>query len=740
MAKQRRGARTAPTDVSPRPTPARALARLLRCVLLAGLAAAGPLAGSASAVEPFRMDEAVQFQADELTYDSRNKITELRGNVEAVQGGRRLLADRMVYDENRNLVTAQGNVTLFEPTGEVIKGDQMEVTGDLKTGIIDNIRAVLADGSRLTAARGERKDGAVTTMHEATYTPCFPCAEDPDRAPLWQVRAVKVVHDQNEKIIEFSHSWLDISGVPVFYLPYLSQPDPTVKRKTGLLIPGFGQSSDLGFVAQVPVFVVLSDSQDATITPWVTSEEGPVLEGQYRQALAHGKIDVSASGTRDSRQRWRGHVDGESRFDFSERWRGGLEVERTSDRTYLRRYGFDNEQTLTSRIFAESFVNRRDYFVGQAIAFQNLEDDVDQETIPYVAPWFDYVHFSEQDRFGGRTDLRLDAVALTREDGTDTRRLSSRAEWQRPFVGPLGDLITVSAALWGDGYNVDELRTGGRQDDFSGFSGRVFPQAGAQWRMPLVRDGESVQQIVEPIGELILAPTYGNPRRIPNEDSQDFELEDTNLFGFDRFPGIDRVDEGPRVNYGLNWSAFGLGGAAASAFVGQSYAFNDDDDFGPGTGLEDKISDVVSAVDLRPVPWLDLLYRNRIDHNSFELKRNEFGAEVGVDAVRLRGTYVRYDGQPQNDLRGREEVEYTLDTQLTRFWRSRFFGTTDIRSESQREIGLRVIYEDECFIFSTELARENFRDKDVEPTNIVFFRLGFKTLGDIGTGINPGGG
>ena len=685
-------------------------------------------------------DRPVQFQADEMTYDSRNKVTTARGNVVVVQDQRRLLADTLVYDELNDRLTATGNVTLYEPSGEVIRANSLEVTGDLKNGVIEDVRAILADGSRLTASRGERRDGVLTQVENASYTPCFPCAEDPSRAPLWQVRAVKVVHDQNEKIVEFSHAWLDFSGVPVFYVPYFYQPDPTVKRKSGLLIPGFGHSSDLGFIIQVPYYAVLSDSQDVTLTPWFTSNEGPVLEAEYRQALAHGDINFSGSGTYDSDGHAMGHVLGKARYDISEDWRAGLDAQRTTNRTYLRRYGFDNSRTLTSRLYGENFRGANDYLTGRVMAFQDLEDNIDQETVPYVAPWIDYYHVSDIDRFGGRTDVQLDTVALTRQDGTDTRRLSGRVQWERPFIGPLGDVVTVSTALWGDGYNVENQTTTNRQNSYNGFSGRVFPQASAQWRMPLIRESESIQQIVEPVVEAVLAPNYGNPSRIPNEDSQDFELQDTNLFGLHRLPGIDLVDEGPRINYGLNWMLFGTGASSASVFVGQSYSFFQDNTFGQGTGLQDNVSDIVSSIDLVPVPWLDVIYRNRLDHSSLAFRRNELTTRVGVDALRIGATYVRYQAQPENDLQGREEAQYTLDSQLTRFWRSRIFGITDIRADSQREIGLRLVYEDECFLFSGEYARQNFKDRDVEPSNVFFFRVGLKTLGDVGSKFKPGGG
>ena len=167
----------------------------------------------AEAVEPVAMDQFIQFQSDELTYDSRGRITRATGNVVAVQAGRRLVADTVTYNELQNVVTAEGNVTLYEPSGEVISAKSLQLTGDLKAGVIEDMRAVLADGARLSAERGERREGTITSARNATYTPCFPCADDPTRAPLWQVRAAKVVHNQDNRTIEFSHSWLDLSRI-----------------------------------------------------------------------------------------------------------------------------------------------------------------------------------------------------------------------------------------------------------------------------------------------------------------------------------------------------------------------------------------------------------------------------------------------------------------------------------------------------------------------------------------------
>ncbi len=710
------------------------------CPVRASLALALYLGAAAAAVadEPGATSEpAIVFIADTLTYDSSARVVHASGHVQANRNGRTLVADEVSYDEVNDRATAKGNITLFEPTGEVIFADEVELSGDLKDGVIENLRAVLSDGARLAAANAERAGGNVTTAHRAVYSPCFSCPADPDRPLIWQVKAVKVVHQQEDKIIEFYEAQLEIADIPVFWLPYFYTPDPTVERKSGFLIPTFGNSGELGFFAQVPYFWAISPQEDVTITPWFMTEEGLLLEGQYRRALKQGSIRTQGMITNDSDGRTRGAIDSAVRYDIDETWRAGLTATRTTNSTFLRIYGNDDRRTLTSRAYAEAF-SERNYFVANVYGFQGMDPDDRQNVIPWAAPWLDYSIRTRPDALGGITDVRLDALALTREDGLDTRRLSARGGYSVPQVGPLGDVYTLSASVWADGYNVNNLDLSNANDRFDGSRGRLFPQAGLSWRLPFMRTDETVSQIIEPRAEIIAAPNYGNPNRIPNEDSQDFEFDYANVFGMSRQPGLDRVEKGPRVNYGLNYEISGNTGGSASVFVGQVYRFREDNSFPNRSGLNTNVSDVVSAVQLSPNSYLDLIYSNRLNNDDLDPVRHELTTLAGVDALNASVTYVRLQGEPDNDLPFREEVGFGLNSKLTRHWRSRVFGTRDLQgSGSWRSIGARLMYEDECFFFGAEFRRRDINDGDVDSSNAIFVRLGFKTLGDIGAGYKP---
>jgi LPS-assembly protein len=687
-------------------------------------------------------DEPIVFTADELTFDRERETVRATGNVEIAYGERILLANEITYFQAQDVVVAAGDVALLDVTGHVLFADRVEVTGDLRDGVLENLRAILADGARFAAVGGRRTAGNVTEMRKAVYSPCFLCPEDPTRPPLWQIKAVRIVHNEEQREIEYRDAWIELAGIPVVYTPYLSHPDPTVTRKSGFLFPSFGLSSDLGFVAALPYYWAISDNKDATFTPIYTSNEGPVLAVEYRHAMRNGWLSMTGSGTYygpdatvDDVPNVRGHVFSEFRYDIDETWRGGIDFNRVSDDTYLRRYRFGgSERALTSRGFVEGF-RVRDYMQVSAYGFQTLEAGVDQATLPIVAPFADYNFVSRPDPLGGRTTVDMNAVALTRQEGTDMRRLSARTEWALPFQDAIGGIYRASAMLWADGYNVSNVGIPGQPQDFSGFTGRVWPQAALEWRWPWLRDGETVDQVIQPVLQIVTSPIGGNTAKIPNEDSQAVEIDVNNLISTNRFPGIDRVEGGTRFNYGLDWEAFTAVGYSARAFLGQSYRLHTDDSFPVGSGFREKLSDVVADLNLQFAPWLDIGYRTRFDVENRTFRRNEVWFGGGVPALSLGGTYVFFADQEDGEFEGRQEINLTVQSQLTRFWRGRVFGLRDLAEEqTQLTFGIGFTYEDECFLLDGSWTRERFRDRDLEPDNAFLVRVGLKTLGEGGIG------
>ena len=714
-------------------------ARACLAAAVAVLCLAVPLAVRAQA--PTDTAAPVVMRADSLAHDSTRNLVIATGNVEFAQGERILLADRVTYDAQNDTVTASGNVTMLEPTGEVIFADYVELRDGMKSGVIRDFRMLLTDGSRLAANGAVRSDGR-TEMSKAVFSPCQLCPDHPEHPPLWQIKSVRVVHDQQRRDIEYSDAFLEVFGVPVAYTPYFSHPDPTVKRRSGFLTPSFGGHSQLGLTTQIPYFLELAPYRDVTFAPIFTSKEGVVLAGEYRERTRSGQFEFSGSITRPrlrdddgalaGGRDTRGHIEGLGRFDIDDTWRWGFDIERSTDDTYMRRYGFGSEDTLTSHLFVEGF-RGRNYAAVNGYAFQGLEIDDDPGDTPIVLPIADYNFIGDPGRHGDRYTIDANLMALTRTAGTDSRRLSLTGGWHLPYIGPIGDVYTLSASLRGDVYLVDEVEvptgTGIRTE--SGLTGRVVPLLSLDWRYPFIRQSGTVRQVIEPMFRASISPYGGNPDDIPNEDSQSFEFDDTNLFSVNRFPGLDRIEGGPRISYGLRLGAYGLGGGRTTAFIGQSFRVKADSTFDAGSGLEDNLSDFVGRVTIAPSKFLDLAYRFQLDGGDFAPRRNEVDLTTGPDWFRLNVGFLSIEDAPSDleKIGKREELSASARLALTPHWSFTAVNRRNLQTDDAINIGFGLTYQDECILFSTQLDRRFTEDRDIAPDTSLRFVIKLKHLG-----------
>jgi LPS-assembly protein len=715
---------------------------MARLAAMAIIAAAIAVASPGGAQQFQGAGVPVVLRADEVSYDQEIGVVRATGNVEASQGDRVLTADAITYNERTDTVTAQGNVVLLEPTGEVLFADYVELRDEFKNGVITGIRVRLTDNSRLAANEARRSDGNRTEMSKAVYSPCESCRENPQRPLLWQLKANRVIHNQQAQRIDYYDAFLEVFGVPVAYTPFFSHPDPTVDRQTGFLVPDYGSSSDLGLMLRVPYYFNITPSMDATFAPLFTSKEGVVLAGEYRQRLAQGSFEFSGSitrpkerdinGERLATRDTRGHIFGMGRFQVDPTWRWGFDLARSTDDTYLRRYEILNDDTLTSDIFVEGF-RGRNYFNASAYSFQGLRDDDDPGLTPSIWPIVDYNFVSEPTRLGSRYHLDVNLLQLTRTEGTDSRRLSVNTGWQLPYVAPAGDVYTLSANLRGDIYLVNGLARPGRAagDSFSGVTGRFHPRLALDWRYPFVREQGTVRQVIEPLASVVLSPFEANPDEIPNEDSVSFEFDDTNLFSHDRFPGLDRVEGGPHFNVGLKAGVYGASGGSTTLIFGQTFRTRDNDTFPQRSGLETTRSDYVGRLTITPNEYFQYNHRFRLDRDDFGFRRNEIDLAMGPDRARLNFGFVELSRDLSADeAQSRRELRASGRIKLTEFWSANGSWRRDLSQNGGTiSAGVGISYEDECIIFTSSFRRDFTRDRDIKPSTSINFRIALKHLG-----------
>jgi LPS-assembly protein len=738
---------------------------------LSGLAAVlAVIAGAGAPAHAQRQqtspDVPVMLIADELIADEDLGVVTAQGNVEAAQGDRILRADTLTFNRRTNVITASGRVSLVEPTGEVAFAEFVELTSDLREGVMRGFRMLMADQSRFAAVTTRRADGSRTTMRRATYSPCEPCAENPGRAPMWQIRANRVRHDQERKEVVYDDAWLEIRGVPVAYTPYLSHPDSQEKRKSGLLIPELLTSSNVGTMVVAPYFQTLGPSADVTLMPTFIQENTnpgsrssflssdsslrfmPMAE--YRKRFGAGNLHVNGSWltpynavAREGQKQNRGHINVTARFDADDTWRWGLSALRSSDTTYMDRYRMYQrfqlfrQESHESRIYVEGFQDRG-YATLEAFGYQSLRPEDDPATSPIVLPVARYSFVGAPQSHGAYWTFDASGYSVYRSKGLRSQRTTTIAGWHLPYTASDGSIYKLSATLQGDMFHTADFDSRAATSTFrpesAGFAGRALPQVGLEWRRPMARIDGAYRTIVEPITAFYLAPNLGSQRNLPNEESRTVTFDDTALFQMNRFPGSDRVESGARFVYGVNTSFRHLRGGLISVFLGQQLRSDVERALPTASGFNTTTSDYVSRVVVVPHSWFSMSHRAQADDRTGKFLRQAIGASFGPAPFQFSTSYIQVDRALQpTALRSVRQISYSLNTRIDENWRMRALAAQSLLDSDPGLLvaGISTVYEDECFLFGIDLVRRNIGRADIPADSTLFFRFGFRTLGEL---------
>ena len=703
---------------------------------------------------PSKDEEQIQFSADELTYDTDTDIITASGDVRMYREGERLRADSIIWNRKTGQVVARGNIVVTNPGGDQAYGDAVELTDSLKDGVVSNMLVVLDRGGRLAAESGSRDAQGVVTLNNAAYTPCAVVdSENCPKEPSWKITAVSVIYNPTRQRIYYKGARISVFGFASLPLPALSNPvgDGT---QSGLLTPDIRYTRTNGFEFAQPYYFAIGANRGLKITPRVFSDVLPLLQAEYSALTARGAYRLGAYGTVSdrtdtgfvnpvtSRNVFRGYIEGAGRFQFNEKWSASASLRVATDRTFLRRYDISRDDILRSTARIER-IDQDSYFSLAAWAVQTLRVGDRQGLQPVALPEFDYRR-RFRNLFGGQLDWQVNTLAIGRVAGQDTQRAFTSATWTLRRISPLGQEITLTGYARGDIYNsADQIATTVvSYRGNPGFQARGIAALALDIKWPFVGTLLGGTQRLTPRVQIVASPEIAN-LLVPNEDSRAVDLEDSNLFALNRFPGYDRFDGSTRVTYGLEW-VVDLPDFSLSANVGQSYRFSSDPAFIPqGTGFADRLSDIVGRTVLRYRDLVTITHRYRLDKDGLAIRRNELDATIGTRSTYLLLGYLRLNRQIDptlEDLRDREEVRLGSRVQLTRFWslfgstvidlttkRADPLSTTDGFAPVRHRIG--VGYEDDCLRLGLTWRRDFQDTGDARGGNSFLLTLAFKNLG-----------
>ena len=671
----------------------------LLAALLIGLAT--PRAGHAQ-------DQAT-LVADRVFLTGDDLLT-AEGAVEAFYKDARVKAARIVYDARTETLDITGPISLTDASGTVILADSANLSRDLQNGLLKSARMVMDQQLQLAALEINRIDGRYTRMDKVVASSCQVCPSNP--VPLWEIRARRVVHDQLERQIYFDHAQFRIAGVPVFYLPRLRMPDPTLKRATGFLQPEVRTTSELGPGLKLPYFIALGDHRDLTVTPYAATTRTRTLGLRYRQAFATGTIEANGALSDDDIRpgKTRGYLFLDGTFALPRDFKLGIDLQTVSDPAYLLDYGVTDTDWLTSGVSVER-ARRNEYAAIGVYHHRSLRPGDDNATLPNLAADLEFERRFSPRYLGGEgrlsfqlhghrrsSSLAFDANGDGIVDGRDVSRATLSLGWHKSWVMPNGMVFSGATDLTADVYSIAQDVT------FSGSVTRFLPQAAVELRWPWVRSSAGgASQVIEPVVQLVVAPD--RLHAVPNEDSTVATLDEGNLFSFSRFPGADGRELGNRLNLGLGWTRYDPAGWSLGVTGGRVFRARDLGQFTPGSGLDGRSSDWLVSAQLRTNGGLSVQNRVLFD-NGFDVSRNELNFGLARDRYSVDAGYLWMVADPAEG-RPTATSELVLDAgwDMANNWRGQLAGRYDfnLQRAARAEIGLS--YRSECAVVDLSLSR-----------------------------------
>lgn len=722
-----------------------------------------PIEGAPPAPPPATGEaEPVAFEADEVKYAQNSEQVTAEGNVVLRRRDEKgnvqsVRANTVTWDRNTGKILATGNVRLVDQDGNQLYTDNVELTDELKTGMMENLLLVMREGGRMAAQDGERIANGDVILNQAAYTGCDVTDEDGcPKKPTWRIVAKQVIYSDAEKQVRFKDARIELFGL--VQLPLVGMTISTDGHSvSGFLVPDIRSSPSNGFELAQSYFWKISENRDLTATLSAFTESAPMGQIEYRALTDKGAYQITGYATAsskipifggedtslDGQKAFRGYIFANGRFQLDENWSVSASIRRATDRTFLRRYDISRDDRLRSTIEVER-IDQDSYLSIAGYSTQTMQSERPQGQLPFAVPVIDYRRRFNDPLLGGKFETQLNTLAITRADGQDTQRAFAMGQWSLRRLTGMGQEVTLTGLVRGDVYhsdeNLDTLTPLYRGEE--GWQGRGIATAALDVKWPLLGQAFGGTQVLTPRVQLVATPNVKN-LDIPNEDSRAIDLDTGNLFAINRFPGYDRIDDGVRFTYGFDWN-LELPRWRIKTTVGQSVRLSNSATVLPnGTGLANKTSDIVGRTEIRYRDFINFVHRFRVDKDSLAVRRNEFDAVIGNTRSYIEVGYTKLNRDISadiEDLQDREELRAAGRIAFANYWS--LFGSAVVNMTDRREdpvtgsngfqplrTRLGAAYEDDCLQIALTWRRDYVALGDVKRGDSFQLRFALKNIG-----------
>ncbi|OUW58276.1 MAG: hypothetical protein CBD59_02955, partial [Alphaproteobacteria bacterium TMED199] len=512
----------------------------------------------------------LEFTSDTIKVDEKNKIVTASGNVVIINENRKIIADKVVYDQNIDKAIATGKVILTEKDGSIYESNEVVLTNEFKSVVAIPLFGKLEDKSSISSENFKKNDIGESFFNEGVYTACD-CDLKKQETPIWRLESKQIHHDPKTQTIYLKHPVMKIFSLPVYYLPYLSFPDWTVKRRSGFLTPTYGYSNRNRFHIKVPYYYAPENDPtwDMTFTTHQNGKTGHADQLNIRKEYENTSLETNIyNGNLDTNK-----SNGDNVFavnlkastSLKNNWDMTIEGKYADQETFMRRYGFDGDSSYKSYIELKK-INNNSISNIEIYNIQNL-DETSSNNEPVLAPSVSHHIFNTNKKHGYNYDIKLNAHSIYNDESYDIKRWSGFGNLNKKLYFQ-NLLLDADANIGLDLYSIQGRPSNDTNDNryidriSSGFS------VAASNQFDFINETSSF--IIEPKIQLSSLLTTDRTDEVPNRDSSEFILDQANLFLNNQYQGRDNIQSNDRLNFGVTILGMNETFGDFNFFVGQS--------------------------------------------------------------------------------------------------------------------------------------------------------------------------
>lgn len=686
----------------------------------------------------------ILIYADNISYDENKNII-AKGKAKILYQNKIITSKLIIFSQKKSEITLPLEFSLKDERNNYYYGTSGSFNSNLESGIINNVKVLLEDGSRIVGKQIKRnKNNDIIT--KSVYSPCksrikianFLC-------PIWQLEGEKMLHDYDNLFLYQKHTKMRVFNIPVFYSPYLVTPSPLRKeRKSGFLTPSVNLNffdTKISQSTSFPYYFNLNIDKELTFTPTL-NYGGGVDSSQrfnfdYNQILSGGEFNSNltfdTTFENKNTEKWlkEGSIINTYKQNLNNKFSLDISSTLQTSKNYIQQTNPNNDLSYSSslnsklNLFGYNLYKIDDNLNVNISNYQSNQNNEDNKTLPTIFPFVTF-YSGEENYNQFKYSNTYEIYNIFRDKSTDIHskkqiKLSSKFTINSNLIR-FGTRINYGAEIYNQFFETENKKINDQYKNSSYF--RSFPIVGINTETPFKFKNNFKNLTYTPKLSLILTPGLSNSENISNEDSSINSYTIDSNTNYNRYTGTDKLDNSKRVNLSLNINNKNFDGNLLS-----TYEFTNNSNYHYSQGNEKKLSDLLGYFDLKIKNSVNS-YNFRFDPHNNYMKSQNIGTEYNNFLGNIKLSYLDEKSKTADIVTSdKESLNYRIDTKKFRFSKLSYFGLYDLKNSINTESGISYSYFDECFGINLDFKRNSYTEEELKPQDIITIMFSFKNLG-----------